>query len=716
MMKYIAAAIFVWLSATVAMSATPPASPKQPVEDVYHGVRVKDDYRWLEDWNKQEVRAWSDAQNVFARSWLDTRPNVAAIRKRVTEIMTQKTVSYFDLDYIDGTIFAMKREPPRQQSFLVVMNSANVADQAQIVVDPNVIDASGGTAIDWYDAAPGGKLVAVSLSQGGTESGDAHIFETETGKEVYEVVPRVNSGTAGGSLAWKPDGSGFYYTRHPRDGERPPEDMGFFQQIYFHKLGTPSSDDKYELGHDFPRIAEIQLEMDDDTETLLATVQNGDGGEFAHFLRSPDGKWKQITNFPDRIVQMTFGADESLYLVSCAGAPRGKILRMPLADPNYRHAETVVPQGDDTVVTSFGRGTTVLVTDERLYVEYQLGGPSELRVFDLTGKRLTGPKQTPVSSVGDLTPLEGDDILFSSISYVSPSTVYHFHAETGETRKTAIATPSPVDYSDVEVVREFATSKDGTKVPVNILYRKGTKLDGKNPTVAYGYGGYGVSLTPTFSSVRHVLFEHGFVYAVANLRGGGEFGDPWHLQGNLTKKQNVFDDFAAVLQHLIARKYTSPEHLAIEGGSNGGLLMGATLTQHPDLTRCVISHVGIYDMLRVELSPNGVFNITEFGTVKDPEHFRALYAYSPFHRVKDGTQYPAVLFLTGANDPRVDANQSRKMTARLQAANGSDKPVLLRTSSNTGHGGDNPLSERIEQTVDVYAFLFDQLRVKVGGK
>jgi prolyl oligopeptidase len=241
--------------------------------------------------------------------------------------------------------------------------------------------------------------------------------------------------------------------------------------------------------------------------------------------------------------------------------------------------------------------------------------------------------------------------------------------------------------------------------------RKGTKRDGSNPALVTGYGGYGTNLTPSFSAIRRVLLDQGFVCAVANLRGGGEYGEPWHRQGNLTHKQNVFDDFAAVLKLMIDRGYTNPEKLAIEGGSNGGLLMGAAFTQHPELMKTVVSHVGIYDMLRVERSANGVFNIAEFGTVENSEQFRALYAYSPYHHVKDSVRYPAVLFLTGANDPRVDPMQSRKMTARLQAATPSDVPILLRTSANSGHGAGTPLSERIEQTVDVFAFLFDQLGV-----
>jgi len=509
-----------------------------------------------------------------------------------------------------------------------------------------------------------------------------------------------------------PDGSGVFYTRYPKTGERPADDLDFYQQVYFHKLGTPLAADRYELGKDFPRVAEIEMEMDNATGTLLATVQKGDGGQFSLFLRSPSGQWKKISGFDDQIVQATFGPHDTLYLISRAEAPNGKIVRVPVSRPDTKRAETIIPEGPDAVVTSFYKNPpSLLPTADRLYLLYQLGGPSELRVFDLAGKRLSGPRQLPVSTVGGLTRLEGGDILFGDTSFVAPPAVYRFFAQSGRTEKTQLATASPVDMSDVEVVRQFATSKDGTKIPVNILFPKGMQRDGKNPAFVTGYGGYGISMTPTYSAVRHVLLEQGFVYALANLRGGSEYGEAWHRQGNLTHKQNVFDDFTAALHYLIDQKYTSPSHLAIEGGSNGGLLMGAMLTQHPHLMRVVVTHVGIYDMLRSELSANGTFNIAEFGTVKDPEQFRALDAYSPYHHVQDGEHYPAVLFLTGANDPRVDPMQSRKMTARLQAANASDEPILLRTSSTSGHGLDSSLSERIAETTDVFAFIFDRLGI-----
>jgi len=298
-------------------------------------------------------------------------------------------------------------------------------------------------------------------------------------------------------------------------------------------------------------------------------------------------------------------------------------------------------------------------------------------------------------------------------SYLEPPAWERFDRAQKKVVQTAMVVTSASKFDDAEVVRVFASSKDGTRVPVNIVRRKGTKLDGTNPTLLYAYGGYGISEKPSFlGSFARVWLDQGGVYALANIRGGAEYGEEWHKAGNLTKKQNVFDDFLACAQYLIDQKYTTPQHLAILGGSNGGLLMGAVLTQKPELFRAVVSYVGIYDMLRAELDPNGAFNVTEFGTVKDPEQFKALYAYSPYHHVKDGTAYPAILFLTGENDHRVNPMESRKMTARLQGASSSGHPILLRTSSKAGHGFGTALDERIEANADVFSFLFDQMAVR----
>jgi prolyl oligopeptidase len=316
----------------------------------------------------------------------------------------------------------------------------------------------------------------------------------------------------------------------------------------------------------------------------------------------------------------------------------------------------------------------------------------------------------PISAIYQVLRTDGDDLLFHNVSYVEKGAWYSYSAKDGKVSKTKLASSSPVTFDDIEVGREMCTSKDGTKVPLNILKKKGTPLDGNNPTILTGYGGYGFSLSPGTGAINRIWFDQGGVLAIANLRGGGEFGEAWHLGGNLLNKQNVFDDFYACAKYLVETKHTRPNRLAIRGGSNGGLLMGAALTQHPEMYRAVVSDVGIYDMLRVELSPNGAFNITEFGTVKDPAQFNALYAYSPFHQVQDQVAYPAVFMTTGANDPRVDPFQSRKMTARLQAAT-SGGIVMLSAHDNTGHGGGTPLDTIVDELTDEHAFLFKELGV-----
>jgi len=598
----------------------------------------------------------------------------------------------------------MKFQPPKQQQLLVTLTSADDLKSEKVVLDPNVLDAKGTTAIDWFVPSLDGKYVALSLSKGGSEDGTLHFYEAATGKALPDAIAHVQYPTAGGSAAWNADGTGVYYTRFPRKGERPDADLNFYQQVYFHKIGTPDTEDTYSIGKDFPRIAEIALEASRDGKYILATVENGDGGDFAHYLLAPDGPWKQITQFTDEIKIARLGRDNALYLVSRAGAPRGKILRLPLDVPELKNAAEIVAAGD-AVIEHIAPGS------DALFVGDLLGGPSQIRRFDLNGKNETAIPIPQISAVQEMLALEDGSLLFRDISYTEPATWFHCPNQKTEPVNTALRSTSPVSFADIEVRREFATSKDGTKIPLNILYRKGMKRDGQNPTLLYGYGGYGISMSPNFDFVRRLWFDRGGIYVVANIRGGGEFGEEWHKAGNLTKKQNVFDDFAVAAEYLIKENYTRPEKLAIQGGSNGGLLMGAMITQHADLFRAVVSSVGIYDMLRVELAPNGAFNVTEFGTVKDPEQFKALYAYSPYHHVADGTKYPSILMTTGANDGRVAPYHSRKMTARLFAANKSENPILLRTSSSAGHGIGTALSERIKQLADIYAFLFAQLGI-----
>ena len=713
----VAVAIFLLASLPAARQASMPAAPataKLPVSHDYHGTKVDEDYRWLENWDAAEVQQWSADQNARARAYLDNLPSRPAIKARIQRIIGGASPNYYSLVSRPAGLFAMKYTPPQQQPALVVLRSATDTSGERVVVDLNALSAKGSTAADFYVPSRDGALVAVALSENGSEDSSAHVFETASGKELGDRVPRVNFATAGGSISWKGDGSGFYYTRYPQGSERSPEDANFYQQVYFHKLGTDSHDDVYVIGKEFPRIAETLLSSSDDGKWLLASVANGDGGQYAHYVMDGSGHWTQVTHFDDGVVSAKLLANDALYLLSRKDAPRGKILRLPLADLQLANAKIVVTQTPDAAAGEEpGASIDAFVpTTNRLYVLDMIGGPSRLRVFDHEGHQIGTSPSPPVSSITGLVREGGDSVLFEVSSYLEPSAWYRFDAAGGRSQKTSLFQTSPIGFDDAEVIREFAVSRDSTRVPVNIIRRKGTALDGRNPVLLEGYGGYGNSMVPYFlGSFGRLWLDQGGVYVIANLRGGAEYGEEWHKAGNLTHKQNVFDDFVACAEHLVARKYTSPAHLAIMGGSNGGLLMGAAFTQRPDLFRAVVSFAGIYDMLRVELDPNGVFNTTEYGTVKDADQFKALYAYSPYHHVKDGIAYPSILFLTGENDHRVNPMQSRKMIARLQAANSSEHPVFLRTTSDAGHGFGTALDEWISQEADVFSFLFDQLGV-----
>ena len=679
-----------------------PATAKRPVVNEYHGTKVTDDYQWLERPDDPEGLAWMKEQTALTRSVLDATPTIGALRERIGGLLKGQSVDYGYFTKRGNVQFAWKFEPPKEQPILVTLPSLDDPGSAKVILDPNVLDPSGKTAMDFYTPSLDGKKVAVSLSKGGSEAGDVHIYDAATGKELPDVITHVNGGTAGGSVAWNKDGTGLFYTRYPRAGERAAEDMSFFQQVYFHKLGTPPEKDTYAIGKEFPRIAEIFLSTSDDAKYTLAEVANGDGGEFEHWLY--DGKaWKQITHLADKITAATFGRDGRLYLLSHKDAPRGKIQRITPQNPDLAKAETLVPESEGTI-----RSMTLTAT--KLYVVDLLGGPSQIRLFDLKGHAQPEVPIPPISSVGQIARLGGDDVLINISSYLQPH-AWHRFAGKGAVTKSKLFSTSPADFSGMEATRETCLSKDGTKVPISILRKKGMAMDHAAPTLLYGYGGYGVSLSPWFDPSTLVWLEQGGVYAVANLRGGGEFGEAWHDGGRLLKKQNVFDDFAGCAAHLVTAGYTRPDRLVLQGGSNGGLLMGAMITQHPEMFRAAYSAVGIYDMLRSELWPNGAFNIPEFGSVKDPALFKALFDYSPYHHVKDGAAYPSVLFTTGVNDPRVDPGQSRKMTARLQAA-GSKNPVLLLVNLDGGHGVGGSLSEEIKEKADVYAFFFKELGVE----
>src|SRR5213083_1541771 len=428
--------------ATLAESA--PDTPKKPVATEYHGVTVEDPYQWLEADDDSQVKAWSDAQNQQTRKNLDSFPDRAAIEKQLTEWYAKTSPSYFSLVSRPGILFAMKFQPPKQQPLLVTLASADDPKSEKVVLDPNALDTKGTTTIDWFVPSLDGKHVAVSLSTGGSEDGTLHIYETATGKALPDTIAHVQYPTAGGSAAWNADGTGIYYTRFPRKGERPDADLNFYQQIYFHKLGTADSEDTYSIGKDFPRIAEIKLEASRDGKYLLATAANGDGGDFAHYLLGPDATWKQITQFSDQIKVARLGRDNALYLVSRADAPRGKILRLPIEVPELKNAAEIVAAGEAVI-------EQIVPSTDALYVGELLGGPSQIRRFDLNGKNETVIPIPEISSVQEMLALENGSLLFRDVSYTAPAAWFRCLNGKTEPAKTALRSSSPVSFADIDV-------------------------------------------------------------------------------------------------------------------------------------------------------------------------------------------------------------------------------------------------------------------------
>ncbi len=714
LLRLAAAFAFVAGTSYAASIPAPPATPKDKTVDVVQGVKIADPYQWLEDWSNPKVQAWSNAQNERTRAYLDAIPSQQPIKDELLKLVTATSPSYYGLSANGQAVFAYYSDPQKQQPMIVTLNAAADPASRKVVLDPNALDPEGHTAIDWFVASGDGSKIAVSLSKNGSEDGTLHVFDVASGKEIDTPIPGVQYPTAGGSLAWSADGTGFYYTRYP-GADAPKDDQHFNMQVYFHKLGADWKADALVLGKadGLEKVSEIFLDNRFNLPTTMVMVQRGDGNIWAFYVLKEGAPAMRVGNYGDEIVFANFGPDGAIYGISRKGTSNGKVVKLATPTPDgLASAPEIVPSSDVAILSGGAEQHTsdLAFSRTRLFVRDIVGGPNQVRIFDLDGKPQGTLPLPAIAANDEIVPLADGGVLFDVSTYLRPRYYAKWDPATGKTEETDLKTVSPVSFADAEVTRAFATSKDGTKVPVNIIMKKGTKLDGSHPTLLYGYGGYGISMTPSFlGSFRRIWLDAGGIYAIANIRGGSEYGERWHQEGMLTHKQNVFDDFAAAANYLIDQHYTSHKKLALMGGSNGGLLMGAQITQHPALAHAVVSAVGIYDMVRVELDPNGSFNTTEFGTVKNLAQFKALYAYSPYHHVKAGTPYPAVLMLTGATDGRVNPMHSRKFTAALQAATTSHRPVLLRTSMNSGHGIGSSLSERIAEQADELSFLFNQL-------
>jgi prolyl oligopeptidase len=679
-----------------------PPSPVRPVKEVMHGVEVVDPYRWLEDGDSPEVKEWTARQNAFTEAFLARVPGRERIRQRLDELLRIGRLSV--AVPAGGRYFYTKRSGTQNQPVLYVRDG--VQGQDRVLLDPNRLAEDGTVALDWWYVSDDGKWLAYGLSEGGSEESTLYIRDVDRMQDLPERIP----GTRACSVAWTPDASGFYYTRYPRVGEmirdrgqlRPAtkDDTHYFRHVFFHRLGTDPAADRKIFGDGRDKEDWPNVELSPDGKWLVVTVEQG-WSKSEVYIRptSPAGTpFRPVVEGVDALFAPIMRNDV-LYLRTNLGAPRYRVFRLDPRQPQRESWVELIPEGPDVL-------DGLAAVGDRLVALYMVNASSRLRLFDTQGKLL---RELPLPTLGSVTALgaqwNGREFFFDFSSFTVPPSVYRYDLASGESGLWQ-QMASDIATSAYEVHQVRYPSKDGTPITMFLAHRQGLVRDGRNPTLLTGYGGFNVSETPFFGASLFLFLEHGGVLALPNLRGGGEYGEAWHQAGMLDRKQNVFDDFQAAARWLIAQGYTSPQRLAIMGGSNGGLLMGAMLTQCPELFRAVVCQVPLLDMLRYHRFRIARLWIPEYGDPDQPDAFRWLRAYSPYHNVRPGVAYPATLFTAAESDTRVDPLHARKMTALLQSATASDQPILLRLETKAGHGAGKPRSKILDELTDTWSFLF----------
>jgi len=680
----------------------PPRAEMRPVTENLHGTKIVDPYRWLEDGTSAETQKWVAGEMAYTRSVLDPLAGRDLIHKRLTELLG---IGSIGVPRIAGKYyFYTRREGMQNQPVLYVREALDGKDR--VLVDVNQLAADGTIALDWFYPAEHGKYVAYGTSASGSEMSTLHIIDTKTGT----LLPDTIEHTRAASVAWSLDSSGFYYTRYPNKGDVPEGQERYNRRVFYHLLGTDPASDPPIFGEgrdaeDWPNVS-----LDNDGRLLLITVTQGWTKTELFLMDTRKGTPPtRITTGKNFLYSATL-YNGRIYIVTNEDAPRYRVFMAEAGNYERDDWQEIIPQTGGVLKDAELWGG-------KIFAQYEQNATSQLKVFDLGGV-LLGNLVLP--AIGSVFACQGkwdrDEVFYGFESFTIPPSIYRYDLKTGSTTLWAKVDAPAIDPGGYEIEQEWYHSKDGTRVPMFVVSKKGLKKDGQNPTVLTGYGGFNISLTPEFDSGIYLWLEHGGVYAVANLRGGSEFGEDWHRAGMLDKKQNVFDDMIAAAEYLISEKYTDKGHLAIWGGSNGGLLMGAMITQRPDLFRAVVCDVPLLDMLHYQNFQIARLWIPEYGNAEDPAQFKWLYAYSPYHHVKAGTEYPAVLFTTADSDSRVDPMHAKKMTALMQASakNGGsrERPILLRIESKAGHGQGKPITKQIEEGTDVWSFLFWQLAVK----
>ncbi len=668
----------------------PPKTRTDGVKETLHGVEIVDPYRWLEDQNSAETRAWIKVQNEHTESILTQVPGRDKLQARLTELLKIDSIGM--PTEAGGRYFFSKRLANQDLSVIYLREGLKGKDE--VLIDPHPLSADKTVSVNLMDVSQDGKMLAYAIRQGGKDEITVQLFDVDKRKDLPDRLPEARYF----GVSIKPDKSGFFYTYFDKEGPR----------VRYHAIGKDPKEDVEIFGKGYGPEKIIVASLSDDGKYLTIHVMYGSAPkkiELYYKDVAKDGPVTPIVNDVEARFSGQFAGDRLLVRTNWK-APNNRVLEVDLKDPADRDKwREVIPEAKSVL-----QGTSLV--GGKVFAEFLENVVSKVKVFDLEGKE---QREIQFETIGSVSGMSGrwdsNEAFFSFTSFVIPPTIYRYDVAKGAMEEWARLNV-PINTGDFEVKQVWYESKDKTKIPMFLVHKKGLKLDGNNPTFLTGYGGFNISRTPGFSALAAVWVEHGGVYALPNLRGGGEFGEDWHKGGMLDKKQNVFDDFIAAAEWLIGEKYTRPEKLAISGGSNGGLLVGAALTQRPELFQAVVCAVPLLDMLRYHKFLVARFWVPEYGSSENPEQFKYLHAYSPYHRVKPGTRYPAVLFVSGDFDTRVDPLHARKMCALLQATTGSGRPILLHYDTKGGHSGGKPVSKVIDDLTDELSFLFWQLGVK----
>ena len=678
-----------------------PSAPKDNTVDVYFGKKVADPYRPLENDTSAATAAWVEAENAVTRGYLDALPIRSKIRERLTELNNYAKYS-LPVKLNDGKYYHYENDGLQNQS--VLYRSETPGEKGEVFIDPNKLSDDGTVALTGVFMSHDGKYTAYTISRSGSDWTEIYVLDTRSGRLLDDHINWAKFTDA----SWH--GDGFYYSAYPTPEEgKELSAANKGHNIYYHRIGTPQSEDILVFSDPAAPLHFHQAWVDEG-ENVLAVAVGGQGNGNAFITKSlttPDAPWVTVTTSQDKVIVPVTVVDGRLLLLTNDSAPNYRLVSAPVANPVKESWTEVLPETENVLAGVNPAGPNLIAT-------YDKDASNHAFVFDCKGKLIREIKLPTYGTVWFSASPRNSEVFYGFSSFVYPSALYSYDMTNGEStplRTTSVAGLNPDDYVTEQV---FYTSKDGTRVPMFLTYRKDLKRDGKNPVYLYGYGGFNITLNPGFSPNRILWLENGGIYAQANLRGGAEYGEPWHIAGTLMQKQNVFDDFIAAAEYMVDRKWTRPELITIEGGSNGGLLVGACANQRPDLFAVAIPRVGVMDMMRYHLFTIGWNWAHDYGTSADsPEMAKYLLGYSPLHNIKnDGTPYPAIMVTTADHDDRVVPAHSFKYAATLQASDTGNAPKLIRIDSKAGHGGGKPVGKVIDEYADIYSFIFANIPFK----